>query len=41
LIGLLYPMTVAGIGAIVSVVGLKRETHDVQIWDEVTAPRTR
>jgi hypothetical protein len=40
LIGLLYPMTVAGIGAIVSVLGLKRETHHVQIWDEVTAPRT-
>jgi MFS family permease len=39
LIGLLYPMTIAGIGAIVSVVGLKRETHQVQIWDEVTAPR--
>jgi MFS family permease len=41
LIGLLYPITVAGIGAIVSVIGLKRETHQVQIWDEVTAPRTR
>ena len=41
LIGLLYPIMVAGIGAIVSVVGLKRETHQVQIWDEVTAPRTR
>jgi len=33
-------MTVAGIGAIVSVLGLKREAHDVQIRDEVTASRT-
>jgi len=40
LIGLLYPMTIAGIGAIVSVVGLRRETHHVQIWDEVTATRS-
>ena len=39
LIGLLYPMTVAGIGAVVSVLGLKRETHQVQIWDEVTPSR--
>jgi MFS family permease len=39
LIGLLYPMTIAAIGAIVSVIGLKRETHRVQIWNEVTAPR--
>ena len=35
LIGLLYPMTIAGIGVIVSTLGLKRETHQVQIWDEV------
>ena len=35
LIGLLYPMTIAGIGVIVSTLGLKRETHHVQIWDEV------
>jgi MFS family permease len=35
LIGLVYPMTVAGIGVLVSTLGLKRETHDVQIWDEV------
>ena len=41
LIGLLYPMTIAGIGVIVSMVGLRRETHQVQIWDEVTEPRTR
>ena len=40
LIGLLYLMTIAAIGAIVSAVGLRRETHQVQIWDEVTAPRT-
>jgi MFS family permease len=35
LIGLLYPMTVAGIGVVVSTLGLKRETHNIQIWDEV------
>ena len=35
LIGLLYPMTIAGIGVIVSTLGLKRETHKIQIWDEV------
>ena len=35
LIGLLYPMTVAGIGVIVSTLGLRRETHQIQIWDEV------
>ena len=40
LIGLLYPMTIAGIGVVVSVLGLKRETHQVQIWAEVTAPKT-
>jgi hypothetical protein len=28
-------MTVAGIGVIVSTLGLRRETHRVQIWDEV------
>jgi len=38
LIGLLYPMTIAGIGVIVSTLGLKRETHHVQIWDEVGGP---
>jgi MFS family permease len=41
LIGLLYPMTIAAIGVIVSIVGLRHETHHVQIWDEVTAPRAR
>jgi MFS family permease len=35
LIGLVYPMTVAGIGVIVSTFGLRRETRNVQIWDEV------
>jgi MFS family permease len=38
LIGLLYPMTIAGIGVVVSTLGLKRETHQVQIWDEVGGP---
>jgi len=41
LIGLLYPMTIAAIGVIVSMLGLRRETYQVQIWDEVAAPRTR
>jgi hypothetical protein len=41
LIGLLYPMTISAIGVIVSMVGLRRETHQIQIWDEVTAPRAR
>jgi MFS family permease len=35
LIGLVYPMTIAGIGVIVSTFGLRHETKDVQIWDEV------
>ncbi|HMI97265.1 MAG TPA: hypothetical protein VK479_12185, partial [Micropepsaceae bacterium] len=35
LIGLVYPMTVAGIGVIVSTFGLRNETRNVQIWDEV------
>jgi len=41
LIGLLYPITIAAIGVVVSMVALRRETHQVQIWDEVTAPGTR
>ena len=35
LIGLVYPMTVAGIGVVVSTLGLKRDTKDVRIWEEV------
>lgn len=35
LIGLAYPMTVAAIGVVVSTLGLRGETHNVQIWDEV------
>src|SRR5262249_48262705 len=35
LIGLAYPMTIAGIGVVVSTLGLKRETKDVRIWEEV------
>jgi MFS family permease len=35
LIGLVYPMTVAGIGVIVSTLGLRHETRDVRIWEEV------
>jgi MFS family permease len=35
LIGLVYPMTIAGIGVIVSTFGLRRETSEVHIWEEV------
>jgi MFS family permease len=35
LIGLAYPMGVAAVGVVVSTLGLKRDTSDVQIWDEV------
>jgi MFS family permease len=35
LIGLAYPIAVASIGVVVSTLGLKRETKDVKIWDEV------
>ena len=34
LIGLLYPMTIAGIGVIVSTFGIRHETKDTRIWDE-------
>jgi MFS family permease len=40
LIGLVYPMTIAAIGVVVSTFGLRSETKDVRIWDEVGgAPR--
>ncbi len=35
LVGLVYPMTVASLGVIVSTLGLRHETRDVRIWDEV------
>jgi MFS family permease len=35
LIGLAYPMTIAGIGVVVGTLGLKRDTKDVRIWEEV------
>jgi len=35
LIGLVYPMTIAGIGVIVSAFGLRKDTKDTMIWDEV------
>jgi MFS family permease len=35
LIGLAYPMTIAAIGVLVSTFGLRSETKDVRIWDEV------
>jgi hypothetical protein len=33
--GLFYPMGIAALGVIVSLVGLKDPTHNVKIWDEV------
>jgi MFS family permease len=35
LIGLVYPMTIAGIGVVVSAFGLRKDTKDTMIWDEV------
>ena len=33
--GLLYPMGIAALGVVVSLVGLREPTHEVKIWDEV------
>ena len=33
--GLLYPMGIAALGVVVSLVGLREPTHHVKIWDEV------
>lgn len=33
--GLIYPMVIAGIGVVVSLVGLREPTHNIKIWDEV------
>jgi MFS family permease len=33
--GLFYPMTIAAIGIVVSLIGLREPTHHVKIWDEV------
>jgi len=33
--GLLYPMGIAALGVVVSLVGLREPTHHVNIWDEV------
>jgi MFS family permease len=35
LTGLVYPMSIAALGVIVSLVGLREPTHEVKIWDEV------
>src|SRR5258707_881705 len=35
LIGLVYPMSVAAIGVVVSTFGLRHETRNIKIWDEV------
>jgi MFS family permease len=37
LIGLAYPIAIASLGVLVSTFGLKNETKDVKIWDEVDA----
>jgi MFS family permease len=39
LIGLLYPMTIAGIGVIVGTVGIRRDTKHTHAWDESDALR--
>jgi MFS family permease len=36
LIGLLYPMTVAAVGVVVSSVTVREPTHEIRIWDEVS-----
>src|SRR5271167_4012228 len=33
--GLFYPMGIAALGVVVSLVGLREPTHNVKIWDEV------
>ena len=38
LIGLAYPVAIATIGIVVSMLGLREETHRVRIWDEVAEP---
>jgi MFS family permease len=35
LIGLAYPVAVAGNGVVVSLLGVREQTHEVRIWDEV------
>jgi hypothetical protein len=35
LIGLAYPMRVAGIGVVVSLVGVREDTHLTHIWHEM------
>jgi MFS family permease len=39
LVGLAYPIAVAGVGVIVSTLGLRHETHRVKIWEEVGGQR--
>jgi len=41
LAGLIYPVAVAGIGVIVSLVGVRRPTHETKIWDEVGGAAAR
>ena len=36
--GLLYPMGIAALGVVVSLVGLREPTHHVKIWEEVGGP---
>ncbi len=37
LAGLIYPVSVAAIGVVVALVGLRARTHETRIWDEVQA----
>jgi MFS family permease len=37
LAGLLYPISIAALGIVVSLVGIRRATHNVRIWDEVSS----
>jgi hypothetical protein len=39
--GLIYPVAVAGIGVVVSLVGMRRPTHTTRIWDEVGGSAAR
>lgn len=37
LAGLIYPICVAALGAVISCIGLPRRSHEIKIWDEVGA----
>jgi len=35
LTGLIYPIAVAALGVVVSLIGMREPTHHIKIWDEV------